>query len=1042
MTATSTNEQAFEALIEKALVGSTVEERGGFAAQAAEPAEQYVGPNQFYWGNPGDFNDKLAIDTVRLWSFLETTQGDKLAAWAGRGKLHDAVEKAIKARIDAAGTLELLRNGLEIDNLVGEKKLVLFYPKPSAADSQTAQDEYAKNQFSITRQVVTKTRGKAQIPDMTIFINGLPIFCIELKNPWTHQTARYNGIKQLKEDRDPREPLFAFGRCIAFFTFDKDETFFTTRLQGDKTFIMPFNKGLPDGKGAGNPVNPNGHKTSYLWDSIFSKDSIADIIGNFAHIDYGEAKKGGVVAHTMKNAKRLIFPRFHQYDAVSRIIADVQEKGVGHRYLIQHSAGSGKSNSITWLAFKLLKATPDSMNAKRAKALNEQLFQTVIIVTDRKILDKQLTLNLQAFDKRAKGSKIVQHADSSKELRTAIENGTRIILTTIQKFPFIVGDIGNMNDRNFAVIIDEAHSSQSGVAADKLNASLYRDPDCNGADTDDLIKKLIEERKMSENTSYFAFTATPTRYTLERFGEELPPDEEGKIKHVPFHLYSMKQAIEEGFIRDVLTNYTTYRSFYEAGKKVEENPEYNEERAQKLLKKMVEREPHTIAAKAEVMLDHFDTKVYRSHRLKGKAKAMVVTKDIECAIRYYLALKKLAQERNLPYKILVAFSGEKEVDHATYTEAELNGFPETKTAEIFDVDENKILVVANKYLTGFDQPKLCTMYIDKPLAGVLAVQTLSRLNRIAPEYGKRDEDITVLDFYNTIDDMKESFDPYFTTTTLSDKTDPNILHELRQTLMDFGVFYEDEINLFIDLYLNGADQSEFTPILDRAQHRFDVEIDWPELGKADFKMKCKQFVKVYSRLAALLPFNVPEWEKLYWFLKFLIPQLHVPTNGGDDMSDLLDNTNLSTYCLSRTAVNQKISLDDEETVIDPTAAAMAGASGDDDRTELDIILEHFRERHMDGWEATADEQKIKVINIAKNVSTSPEFIATVVGNPDTEAAAKMIKQLIEKEILRHRKIDNQLYRQYHTNPEFHDEFDTLVSAALDNLDQHANRRII
>lgn len=296
MTATSTNEQAFEALIEKALVGSTVEERGGFAAQAAEPAEQYVGPNQFYWGNPGDFNDKLAIDTARLWSFIERTQGDKLATWAGRGKLRDSVEKAIKARIDAAGTLEMLRNGLEIDNLVGEKKLVLFYPKPSAADSQTAQDDYAKNQFSITRQVVTKTRGKAQIPDMTIFINGLPVFCIELKNPWTHQTARYNGIKQLKEDRDPREPLFAFGRCIAFFTFDKDEAFFTTRLQGDRTFIMPFNKGLPEGKGAGNPVNPNGHKTSYLWNCIFSKDSIADIIGNFAHIDYGEAKKGGVVA--------------------------------------------------------------------------------------------------------------------------------------------------------------------------------------------------------------------------------------------------------------------------------------------------------------------------------------------------------------------------------------------------------------------------------------------------------------------------------------------------------------------------------------------------------------------------------------------------------------------------------------------------------------------------------------------------------------------------------------------------------------------------
>ena len=731
--------------------------------------------------------------------------------------------------------------------------------------------------------------------------------------------------------------------------------------------------------------------------------------------------------HILRNAKKLIFPRYHQLDVVNRLLEEVGTKGVGGQYLIQHSAGSGKTNSISWLAFKLIKATPETMDAVRAIALDRQLFQTVIIVTDRKVLDAQLTANVKAF---ASGKNIVTHADTSAQLRQAIEDGKRIILTTIQKFPYIVGDIADMKDNNFAVIIDEAHSSQSGIAADKLNASLGHDEDQNGGDIDELIDRLIQERKMSANASYFAFTATPKRETLERFGIAMP---DGSFR--PFHLYSMKQAIEEGFICDVLTNYTTYHSFYEVAKRTEENPEYDEARAQKLLRKMVEREPHTIAAKADVMLSHFDAKVFRSRKLAGKAKAMVVTKDIECAIRYYFALRKIAEERHLPYNILVAFSGTKEMDGVEYTEAGLNGFPDSKTPEEFEKIENRILVVANKYLTGFDQELLSTMYIDKPLGGVLAVQTLSRLNRISPENNKRNEDIFVLDFFNTVDDMKAAFDDFYTSTTLDQATDPNVLSELRSTLFDIGVFTEEEVEQFNELFLRGAEQDELSPILDTAQNRYDNEIEWPENGKADFKMQCKQFVKVYSRIAALMVFDAPAWEKMYWYLRLLIPQLKVPQNGGIDISDLLDNTDLNTYCLSRTALNEHIQLESEETRLDPLAPKMvSGGCNEGDRTAFDIILEHFNEKHMSGWDATPDEQRTKVVRIAQLVTQQAQYQNTVVGNPDTEAAERMFQDILNRAMAQQRNADLSLYRQFRADETFRHDFANLVRVAIENAD--------
>ena len=1022
MRLSQTNEQAFEYLIEKALVGSTVEERK--AAGIEDIDAQNPGADQYYWGRPKDMPSKLAIDQRRLWPFLKSSQGDALAEYRGKD-LKAAVERQISSDITNFGIIKLIREGIDVDNI----HLTLFFPKPSPSDSKSSHAKYAKNQFSVTRQQTFSLLNPGYEIDMVVFINGLPIFTFELKNPWTYQTAKYNGQKQYKEERNPREPLLNYGRCLAHFTMDKDEVYFTTRLAGKETYFMPFNKGLPNGQGAGNPISEDGsYKTSYMWKYFLQKDTIADILMNYVMFDYGEAKTGKVVPHIMRNAKRLIFPRFHQLDVVSKLNADVASVGVGKTYLIEHSAGSGKSNSITCLAYKLIGLCPDSMDAVRAKAVDMALFDSAIVVTDRRLLDKQITGNIKAF---GHSDKIVAHADSSKELKTAIEQGKRIIITTIQKFPFICDTIADVSDHNFSIIIDEAHSSQSGIAADKLNAAVQKDADQDGGDTDALLEKLMMDRKMSKNCSYFAFTATPKKETLERFGTE---DEEGKFH--PFHLYSMKQAIEEGFILDVLTNYTTYRSYYELTKSIEGNPEYETERAQKMLRRYVEREPKTIKAKAEVMLSHFDAKMYRNHKLKGHAKALVVTKDIECAISYYMALCEIRKEKKLPYNILIAFSGTKNVSGRDYTEAQINGFPDTKTAEEFDKDENRILVVANKYITGFDQPKLAAMYIDKPLDGVLAVQALSRLNRSAPELGKLSEDLFILDFYNTKEGIKEAFDPFYTATTLSEATDVNILHQLKTTLLSFGVFDMDEVNAFIELYVHGAPADEFAPIIDRAANRFNNEIEWPENGKADFKMKCKQFVKIYSRVAAIMDYEVIDWEKLFWFLRLLIPQLIVTGPGMEDIKDLLDSVDLNTYGLRRTALNETIVLDAGESTIDPLKPAMvnAGSTDDPDKDPLDEIIKEFNEHWFRGWEATPDDQKEKLVNITKAVANDADYQNLVIGNPDQQAVEAAMAMIIDRIIRQKRKGDMSLYREYQQNDAFKAGFRTLITRMLDNLD--------
>lgn len=1024
MNVSATNEQAFEKLIEKALVGSTLEERNAAPGSFPDIDHQNLSGAGYYWGKPDDFDKKLCVDKRRLFSFLETTQQDKLKELVG-GNWQDKVTKELARYIDGHGTLEVIKKGLDVDHV----HLDLFFPKPAESDSTASKQKYASNQFSVTRQQTFSLINPGLEIDMVIYVNGLPIITMELKNPWTHQTAKVDGQKQYRNDRDPREPLLKFGRCVVHFTLDKNEVYMTTCLAKDKTFFMPFNKGLPDGQGAGNPAAPEDHyKTAYLWEDILQKDTLSNILSNYALMDYGEAKLKRKVPHILKNAKKLIFPRYHQLDVVTKLLADVSEKGVGERYLIEHSAGSGKSNSITWLAYRLISVTPAGKSAKRSRGLDTSLYDTVIVVTDRRLLDSQIYYNIWASGNT---EKIIAHADSSKELKDAIQDGKRIVITTIQKFPYICGDIADMSDRNFAVIIDEAHSSQSGIAADKMNATTYKDGDnITEEDVNDLLDKIMKERKMSPNTSYFAFTATPKRETFERFCTQERPD--GKFR--PFHLYSMKQAIEEHFILDVLFNYTTFQSYYEITKTIEDNPLYDKERAQSLLKRHVERDPEVIAIKTEIMLKHFDGKVFRAKKLKGKAKAIVATQDIECAVRYYWAFKSQIEENHLPYDVLIAFSGTKKVDGIEYKESDINGFPESKTADEFEKDENRILVVANKYLTGFDQPKLSAMYVDKRLGGVTAVQALSRLNRSADELSKESEDLFILDFFNTDEDIKASFDPFYTTTTLSGPTNVNVLNELRGTLLEYGVFDAEDIAQFIYLYLTGEEADKWAYIIDTAAHRFNVDLEWDNDTKIDFKVKAKQFVKIYSRMAAILPYENRNWEELFWFLRFLIPELHVEVPGRDDLKDLLDSVDLNTYGLRRTRLDQPIELDKNESEINPLAPVMVSGGGQDELEQalLDMIVKEFNERWFSGWSATPEDQKMKLISLAKTIAESPKFKERIQGNTDVENANWFFKQLFDDVMAEKRKSETELYKLYRKDKTFAARLQSAVRKLIDN----------
>lgn len=1012
MTTSKTNEVALEAAIEKALTGTCLEEL--CAESGIREARPVYRKKPFFWvGNKSDFNSSYALDEERFWHFLQATQSKELekiqrsSDW--KLKILDRFDRMVRKY----GILRLLRKGLEVE----DAHFTLFYQLPMASSSQAVKDNFERNEFSVTRQVAYNPENPREDIDMVIFVNGIPLASLELKNPWTGQNAKVHGINQYKYQRDIRQPLLHFGRCLVHFAVDPDEVYMCTKLNGNKSFFLPFNKGNNHGKG--NPVNPLGHKTSYLWEEIFKAESLATIIQHFVRFD-------GTASDPL-NKRTLFFPRYHQLDVVRRLIQHAAQNGTNQTYLIQHSAGSGKSNSITWAAYQLIETYPERADLPGAKGIHHPLFDSVIVVTDRRLLDKQLRENIKEF---SEVKNIVAPAYSSKDLKDSLEQGKKIIITTIQKFPFIIDGIADLSDKRFAVIIDEAHSSQSGTAAGKMNEAMGKGnltDEVNSSsdeeeDGQDLILKALQARKMKGNASYFAFTATPKNATLERFGAK---KEDGTFK--PFHLYSMKQAIEEGFILDVLTNYTTYKSYYEIEKSIQDNPLFDTKKAQKKLRAYVERHKQTIGTKADIIIDHFISKVYTTKKLKGKAKGMVVTQNIESAIRYYLAIKKLLQEKGNPFKIAIAFSGKKTVDGVEYTEADLNGFGEKETRDRFDLDDYRMLVVANKYLTGFDQPKLCTMYVDKKLQGVLAVQALSRLNRAADSLGKRTEDLFVLDFFNEIEDIKVSFDPFYTSTSLSGATDINVLHELKGLLDETGIYEQEEVEAFVTKYFNGVDAQQLSPLIDTAAHRFNSELELEDKKKADYKIKAKQFVKIYGQMASIMDYQVIGWEKLFWFLKFLIPKLVVKTKEDELIDELLESVDLSTYGLERTKLNHAIGLDDSETELDPQNPNPRGAhGGDEDKDPLDEIIKSFNERWFQGWEATPEDQRVKFLTLNKHVQAHPDFKLKVAENTDSQNRDLALKKIIDEVMGQQRKRELELYKLYAKDESFYQAFfDTM-----------------
>jgi type I restriction enzyme R subunit len=808
------------------------------------------------------FDRKTALVAKDLFAFIESTQPE---LWMELRKHHQAgleaavVDTLVKA-LDTRGSLDLLRHGFKFFG----RKIECAYFKPAHGMNPDVLARYAMNRLVVVRQLKFAPDEDKSV-DMALFVNGFPIATIELKNQLTQQNVQ-DSIAQYRK-RDPRHALFQFKkRALVHFAVDPDLVYMATKLNGKDTVFLPFNRGAHGG--GGNPEHSSGYRTSYLWEEVLQRDSFLDILGRFIHVATEEKQVAGqtVVKETV------IFPRYHQLDVVRKLDAMARNQGAGYSYLVQHSAGSGKSNSIAWLAHRLSSLHDDK---------DQRVFDSVVVITDRRVLDRQLQDTIYQFEhKQGVVRKIDEH---SQQLADALTSGTPIIITTLQKFPFVAEKLGTMTSRRYAVIVDEAHSSQTGegarhmkevLAAKNLDEAEEDEAQVDADETsEDRLVKVMASRGKQKNLSFFAFTATPKAKTLEVFGHR---DAEGKP--MPFHLYSMRQAIEEGFILDVLRNYTTYKAFYRLAKATENDPKVNKKKATSQLARFMSLHPHNIGQKSQVMVEHFRSKV--RHKIGGKAKAMVVTSSRLHAVRYRQAFDKyIAEQGYTDIGVLVAFSGavqDPDADGVEYTEAGMNkGIKERELPEKFESDAYQVLLVANKYQTGFDQPLLHTMYVDKRLSGVQAVQTLSRLNRTVA--GK--EDTFVLDFVNGTEEIERSFQPYYEQTTVADTADPQQLYALQHRLEATQIFWAIEVESFCKYFYapkekqSVTDQAEMYRQLGPSVDRFkakDVE------QQDEFRNALSGYVKLYSFLSQVMPFTDPDLEKLYTFGRYL--ELKLPND--------------------------------------------------------------------------------------------------------------------------------------------------------------------
>ncbi len=864
----------------------------------------------------------------------------------------------------------------------------LFYGTPSPGNPKAA-ERFAANRFSVTRQLRYSRDETQRALDLGLFINGLPVATFELKNSLTKQTVA-DAVEQYKRDRDPREKLFEFGRCVAHFAVDDHEVRFCTHLKGKASWFLPFNQGWNDG--AGNPPNPDGLKTDNLWKRILTRQSLTDILENYAQVVVEKDPRSG------KKRRKQIWPRYHQLDVVRNLLAEAAEHGAGRRYLIQHSAGSGKSNSIAWLAHQFIGLSKD----------DAPVFDSIIVVTDRRILDQQIRDTIRQF---AQVGATVGHAERSGDLRRFLAEGKKIIISTVQKFPFILDEIGSEHvGRRFAIIIDEAHSSQGGRTTAKMHQALAGGDDADEDETlEDRINRLIEAKKLLPNASYFAFTATPKNKTLELFGEPVPqPD--GTVKHRPLHSYTMKQAIEEGFILDVLAHYTPVESYYKLVKKIEDDPEFDTKKAKKKLRRYVESHEHAIRLKAEIMVDHFHELVIAKNKIGGQARAMVVTSGIERAIQYYHAFRDYLRERKSPYRAIVAFSGEHEYGGEKVTETWLNGFPSSQIADKIREDPYRFLICADKFQTGYDEPLLHTMYVDKPLSGVKAVQTLSRLNRAHP----KKHDVFVLDFQNDVETIRRAFEPYYRTTILADETDPDKLHDLKAALDGYQVYAPEQVDELVRLYLEGADRDRLDPILDAcvAVYRNDLDED----GQVDFKGKAKAFLRTYGFLSQVLPYTNAEWEKLSIFLTFLVPKLPAPKE--EDLSrGILEAIDMDSYRVEKQAEMQ-IALADQDAEIEPIPAAGGGHKPEPELDRLSNIIKSFNDQFGNiQWTDRDRVHRLITEEIPTRVAADRAY-QNAVKNSDKQNARIEHDKALVRVMTALLKDDTELFKQFSDNPGF------------------------
>ncbi|MFZ1596162.1 MAG: type I restriction endonuclease subunit R [Anaerolineae bacterium] len=982
MTKTDTSERGLERLICTVLTGHPCDPPppGGMRERPAIYGAGWIG------GDPSDYDREYCVDLAQLAAFLRETQPTAAEALdLGRdGPTRRKFLARLQGEISKRGAIDVLRHGIEH----GSHHLDLFYGTPSPGNVK-AQAHHAANRFSVTRQLRYSRDETQRALDLGLFINGLPVATFELKNNLTKQTVE-DAIQQYKRDRNPREKLFEFGRCVVHFAVDEHEVRFCTHLQGKASWFLPFNLGWNDG--AGNPPNPNGLKTDYLWKRILTRDGLTDILENYAQVIKPKDERTG------KKKAVQIWPRFHQLDVVRKLLADVRGHGAGRRYLIQHSAGSGKSNSIAWLAHQLIGLAQDEA----------PVFDSIIVVTDRRILDQQIRDTIKQF---AQVSATVGHAEHSGDLRRFIAEGKKIIISTVQKFPIILDDIGSAHrGRRFAIIIDEAHSSQGGRTSAKMSMVLSKAGTEEDDETiEDKIIRIMETKKMLPNASYFAFTATPKNKTLEIFGEAY--SEGGQIKHRPFHSYTMKQAIQEGFILDVLKSYTPINSYYRLVKTVQGDPEYDTKRAQKKLRRYVESHDYAIRLKAEIMVDHFHEQVIGLNKIGGQARAMVVTSGIRHAIQYFHAIRSYLQERKSPYQAIVAFSGEHEVGGVTVTEASLNGFPSNQIADHIREDPYRFLICADKFQTGYDEPLLHTMYVDKALSGIKAVQTLSRLNRAHPQK----HDVFVLDFMNDTDTIEAAFADYYRTTILSAETDPNKLHDLKADLDGYQVYAPEVVDELVERYLGGADRDKLDPILDSCVATYREQLD--EDGQVDFKGKAKAFTRTYAFLGSILPYTVAEWEKLSIFLNFLVPKLPAPVDE-DLAKGILEAIDMDSYRVEKQAA-MKIALPDADAEIEPVPTSGGGRGLEPELDRLSNIIRSFNDQFGNiPWTNTDRVHRLITQEIPAQVLADRAF-QNAKKNSDRQNARIEHDKALTRVMIALMKDDTELFKQFSDNESFH-----------------------